>query len=101
MRFSAPYERPASGTLPTGVARSLIDLYAPIRPVFLKHYVNRLYHFLVLVGLAMNNNLVLQLLRPMAERGLCGLQPEPGAYRAQRQLRQEKPPLMCAESRGR
>ena len=41
---------------------SLIDLYASIGSVFLKDYVDRLYHFLVLVGFAINNNLMLQIL---------------------------------------
>lgn len=42
---------------------SLIDLYASIGSVFLEHYVDRLYHFLVLVSFAINNNLMLQVLR--------------------------------------
>ena len=42
---------------------SLIDLYASIGSVFLEHYVDRLYHFLVLIGFAINNNLMLQVLR--------------------------------------
>jgi hypothetical protein len=41
----------------------LIDFYALISAVFLKHHVNGLYHCLVLVSFAMNDNLVLQLLR--------------------------------------